>query len=402
MSTSVDVVIAGGGPVGAFAALCLRNTALSVVHVDSGKPGTERPIALSHGSRLLLAECDVFDRIANTPIRTIHVSQRGAFGRAVMTAEEFGLPALGYVADYGGIRSAMSKTVPPHSGRVTGWAATSDGVDVQVCDRDGLARIIHAGLLVLADGTAGAALLDEVPGSADRFVTRDYLQCAIVAQVRTEISHGNRAYERFTPDGPLALLPNGDGFALVWCVSPDAASDLAEAEDKTFLASLGMCFGLRLGKFVEVSGRRRFPLSLRFMKNNPDARVVSIGNAAQSLHPVAGQGLNLGLRDAWELAQALLDPEISIAHPDFAKSFMRHRATDRRMEIGLTDLLARTFSRFAPPLGPLRGAALLAIDVLPPVRRLLGNFMLHGSRPNRMAAMETDAGAVREKIVTLG
>jgi 2-octaprenyl-6-methoxyphenol hydroxylase len=198
------------------------------------------------------------------------------------------------------------------------------------------------------------------------------------------------------------LLPNGDGFALVWCVNPAAATGLAEADDRTFLSALNNCFGSRLGKFIDVRGRQRFPLTLRFMKNNPGARVVAIGNAAQSLHPVAGQGLNLGLRDAWELAQALLDPEISIAHPEFAKAFMRHRAADRRIEIGLTDLLARTFSRSAPPLGAMRGAALLTIDVLPPVKRFLGNFMLHGSRPNRMAATQTDAGAVREKIVTPG
>ena len=401
MNTSVDVVIAGGGPVGAYAALRLRGTSLSVAQVDSGEPGTDRPIALSHGSRVLLDEYGVFDRIANTPIRSIHVSQRGAFGRTVMTAEEFGLPALGYVADYGGIRAAMGESVAPRPGRVTGWSATSDGVEVRVGDPDGQTRVIHAGLLVLADGTAGAVVRDEASRSG-LFETRNYSQCAIVAQVLTESFHGNRAYERFTPDGPLALLPNRDGMALVWCVNPDAASDLAETDDRSFLSSLGNCFGSRLGKFVEVRGRQRFPLSLRFMENSPGTRVVAIGNAAQSLHPVAGQGLNLGLRDAWELAQALLDPEISFAHPDFASAFMRHRAADRRMEIGLTDLLARSFTRSTPPLGAMRGAALLAIDIFPPARRLLGNFMLHGSRPNPMAATDPDAKSVRGKIVTPG
>ena len=389
MDTSVDVLIAGGGPVGAFLALCLRDAPLSVLHVDGLEAGAQRPIALSHGSRLLLAKQGVFDRIANTPIQTIHVSQRGAFGRALIKAEEHGLPALGYVADYGSIRAAMSEKIAPSIGQVTGWSLEAGHVAVRVSDQQGLMQDVHARLLVQADGATGITSSGDAV-NFDSTITRDYAQCAIVTQVRTDAPHRNTAYERFTSEGPLALLPNDgeflsvqDGFALVWCVGRDTAPGLLEMNQKSFLARLGESFGSRLGGFVSVGHRRSFPLSLRYLNKNPGERVVAIGNAAQSLHPVAGQGLNLGLRDAWELAAALLDPDASISQAEFGDSFMRRRRVDRRLEIGLTDSLVRIFSRPEPWLGALRGAALLAIDTCPPARRLLANTMMYGLRSNR-------------------
>ncbi|MSQ51695.1 MAG: hypothetical protein EXR28_07390 [Betaproteobacteria bacterium] len=382
MDRSVDVLIAGGGPVGAFLALCLREASLSVLHVDNLGAVAQRPIALSHGSRLLLANQGVFDRIANTPIQTIHVSQRGAFGRALISAEEHGLPALGYVADYAQIRAAMSEKIAPSIGQVAGWSIQAERVAVRVADRQGLMQDFHARLLVLADGATGIIS----PDNAVHFnssTTRDYAQCAIVAQVRTDAPHRNTAYERFTSEGPLALLPNGDGFALVWCVGRDTAPGLLEMNQKSFLARLGESFGSRLGNFIEDDHRRSFPLSLRYLTQNPGPRVLAIGNAAQSLHPVAGQGLNLGLRDAWELATAILVREASISQAEFGEAFMRQRRADRRLEIGLTDSLVRIFSRPDPLLGALRGAALLAIDTFPPARRLLARTMMYGLRSNR-------------------
>jgi 2-octaprenyl-6-methoxyphenol hydroxylase len=382
MDTSVDVLIAGGGPVGAFLGLSLGNASLSVMHVDGVQPGAERPIALSHGSRLLLEARGVFRHIAYTPIKTIRVSQRGAFGRVLISAQEHKLPALGYVADYGSIRTAINGKTAPYIGRVGDWSVTEEGVEARVIDGQGRTQDIRAQLLVLADG-ASESLSPDARGSPVPPVTHDYAQSAIVAQVRTEAHHQNTAHERFTSDGPLALLPNRDGFALVWCVNRDAAPDLLQTDEKSFLLKLRNAFGSHLGGFIDVGQRTGFPLSLRYLKADLGPRVLAIGNAAQSLHPVAGQGLNLGLRDAWELASHLLDRPALIAQSEFARDFMGQRRADRRLEIGLTDSLVRVFSRQHAWLAPLRGAALLAIDTIPPARRLLARTMMYGLRSNR-------------------
>ncbi|MFM9968371.1 MAG: FAD-dependent monooxygenase [Burkholderiales bacterium] len=375
MHSAVDVLIAGGGPVGAFLALCLRDSPLSVLHVDSNAPSAKRPIALSYGSRLLLERHNVFARIDNTSIQTIHVSQRGGFGRVLMTAKEHGLPALGYVAEYGAIRAAISDSAKPTLGEVTGWAAQQGAVSVKVQSAEAGTDEYRARLLVLADG-----LSETTRNTHAVSVSRDYQQCAIVAQVRTQIPHRNIAYERFTDQGPLALLPNGEGYALVWCVNPSAAPSLVAMPKEEFLAQLGAGFGSRVGPFVAIDERQQFPLSLRYVKQFTDPGIVAIGNAAQALHPVAGQGLNLGLRDAWELATALKVPNNFNGQADFAARFMQQRRADRRIEIGLTDALVRIFSRRDPVLGVLRGAALFAIDTLPAARRLVARTMMFGLR----------------------
>jgi len=382
MATSVDVLIAGGGPVGAFLRLSLGTSPLSVLHVDSAEPGADRPIALSHGSRLLLDRHDVFNAIENTPIKTIRVSQQGSFGRTLISADEYGLPGLGYVANMRSIRAALGQRVDTRLARVVSWSTTEEGVAVRISDPQGETQDFLAGLLVLADGAIDSAS----SGSANQArsnVTRDYHQCAVVAQVTTESTHHYTAHERFTATGPLAMLPNRDGFALVWCVSRDAAAGLLAMEDKSFLSSLGESFGPRLGKFLKVGPRSHFPLSLRFLRGDLGPRVVAIGNAAQSLHPVAGQGLNLGLRDARELAIALLDPRTAMTQSTFAGNFMQQRRADRRLEIGITDSLVRIFSRQGSVLGALRGAALLAVDALPPAKRLLARSMMYGLRRER-------------------
>lgn len=378
METSYDVVIAGGGPVGALLALALRESPLAVLHVDSAGTGTgagaERPIALSQGSRLLLERCGVFPRIPSTPITTIHVSQRGSFGRTLIRAEDYALPALGYVADYSAIRAAMISEAQgaPLTGRIAAWSEAPAGLSVSLTVPGHDERGVQARLLVLADGSA-----------ADASRMRDYAQDALVTQVQAETPHRNIAYERFTPEGPLALLPNNEGYALVWCTSREAAPELLEMDEQTFLVRLGAAFGKRLGKFTACGARHGFALALRYQDTDATPRVIAIGNAAQTLHPVAGQGLNLGLRDAWELAASILSQSGALDQPEFTSQFMRQRRADRRAEIGLTDALVRVFSLPNGLLGAARGAALLAIDTLPPARRLLARTMMYGMRAGR-------------------
>lgn len=386
METSFDLVIAGGGPVGALLALALGDTPFAVLHVDSAEQGAERPIALSQGSRLLLERCGVFHNIPSTAISIIHVSQRAGFGRTLLRAKDYALPALGYVANYSAIRAAIAGKVKaaPLVGRITAWDQAPGGLAVILKLPDGEERSIKTRLLVLADGSPPemrGTFGDAAPARNSRVC--DYGQSALVAQVRAEIPHRNIAYERFTPQGPLALLPNNEGHALVWCTNPEEAQNLRTTDTQDFLARLGEAFGMRLGRFVDCGERHCFALALRYQSGRSVPRVIAVGNAAQTLHPVGGQGMNLGLRDAWELAAAILKAGHQLDQPEFASAFVRQRRADRRAEISLTDALVRVFSQPNHFLGAARGAALLAIDALPQARRVLADAMMYGLRTGR-------------------
>ncbi|HSD54776.1 MAG TPA: FAD-dependent monooxygenase [Burkholderiales bacterium] len=380
---AADVVVAGGGSVGATLALALRDSGRSVVLVEpQAKPsGPLRPIALSHGSRLVLERVGVFDRVAATPIEAIHVSQAGGFGRTLIRREDHDLPALGYVTDASQVAAALLAAAEAErvAGRVATWRAARERVTVTV-DCGDVSRAIAARLLVLADGGQLAG---------DDLAMRDYGQTAIVATVRPQVVHRGRAWERFTPEGPLALLPFGGTaeaqhyiYALVWSVRTAEASRLAALPDDRFLAMLGERFGRRLGRFVDAGARASYPLRLWFRRSGTAGpRTVAVGNAAQTLHPVAGQGLNLGLRDAAELADLVLctDPA-RVGDSAFVAAFGAGRRIDRYAAIGVTDFLVRVFSNDDAPLRFARGLGLAALDLVPPARRLLARRMMLGAR----------------------
>lgn len=380
---AADVVVAGGGPVGATLALALRASARSVVLVEPrAKPeGPLRPVALSHGSRLVLEGIGAFERIRATPIESIHVSQAGGFGRTLMRREDHALPALGYVTDVSQVAAALLEAAAPErlAGRVSSWRDAGERIAVSVEGDDGPRRIA-ARLLVLADGGQFAG---------DDLALRDYGQTAIVAVVRAERAQPGRAWERFTPEGPLALLPFGGSpddahyrYALVWTVGSAEAARLAALPDDRFCARLGARFGTRLGRFVGAGPRASHPLRLWFRRSaSVGPRAVAVGNAAQTLHPVAGQGLNLGLRDAAELADLIARTDAArIGDGAFAAAFVAARRIDRHASMGVTDFLVRLFSNDDPPLRLARGIGLAALDLLPPARRLLARRMMLGAR----------------------
>jgi 2-octaprenyl-6-methoxyphenol hydroxylase len=380
---SADVVVAGGGPVGASLALALRASGRSVVLVEPrAKPdGRLRPVALAHGSRLVLERIGAFDRVRATPIESIHVSQTGGFGRTLLRCEDYALPALGYVTDLSQVAATLLEAAAPErlAGRVVSWRHVGERLDVAV-EAEGGARHIGARLLALADGGQFAG---------DDLALRDYGQSAIVALVRTERASRGRAWERFTPEGPLALLPfdvpSGDthyNYALVWGVASDQAGRIAELDDERFCAGLGERFGRRLGRFIAAGPRVSYPLRLWFRRSaSAGPRTVAVGNAAQTLHPVAGQGLNLGLRDAAELAErvARTDPA-HIGDAAFVAAFDAARGIDRFASIGVTDFLVRVFSNDDPMLRLARGVGLAALDLVAPARRLLARRMMLGAR----------------------
>ena len=367
-----DVLIAGGGPVGAMLALGLRGCGASVLQVRSNTPAGERPIALSHGSRLLLEREGAWPAASPTPISEIHVSQQGGFGRTLIRAADCNLPALGYVATYSDVLAWMAAAHAGRShvdGKVLDWKPGADHVEVRV-ERAGGETMERARLLVLADG--GPAGLDENG--------HDYGQHAVVAEVQTERAHRNIAWERFTRGGPIALLPYQNRYALVWSIEADAAQSLLAMPEAEFLMRLGAAFGRRVGPFLGASPRASFPLSLR-QRRAVEPRTLLVGNAAQTLHPVAGQGLNLGLRDAVVLAELIASTHPRELGSDaFLKDYAARRRLDRAAGIRFTDALVTLFSNSSAMLGAVRGAGLAFLDILPPAREFLARRMIYGAR----------------------
>lgn len=372
-ASDCDILIAGGGPVGAALALALSDSGLCVRLVEPAERRADglRPVALSHGSRLILERLQVFDALHGTPIESIHVSQASGFGRTLLRREDLELPALGYVFDLGELATELKRRIAPVHvvGRIVSWHGAADAATATLDN----GTTMHARLIVLADG--GQSIGDDL-------ALRDYGQSAIVALLRATRAPRGRAWERFTPEGPLALLPFGDRLALVWTVARAQAAELVQLPDATFLDRLHERFGDRVGAFQELSQRAAVPLALRFRTDTiAAARAIVIGNAAQTLHPVAGQGLNLGLRDAMELAQLLrVTAHARIGDAHFLAAYRARRRTDRRAVIGATDTLIRLFSNDDPFMRTARGAALAALDVAGPVRRFFARRMIYGLR----------------------
>jgi 2-octaprenyl-6-methoxyphenol hydroxylase len=376
-----DLLVAGGGPVGAAAALALRGSGLKVGLVQPASPRTPpdpRPIALSHGSRLILERLGAWDALPpTTPIERIHVSQRGGFGRVMLDAAEAHLPALGYVTDYSQLAAALLGAVERAqecrllARTLDGITAAPDAVLAQLAAGSSPGQL-SARLLALADGGA-------LP--VGRVRTRDYGQAVVTTRVACEIPHRNVAYERFTPAGPLALLPMGERLALIWTTTPARARELCEAPEPEFLRALQEAFGRRLGAFRDAGARSCFPLTLKVTDRIAEPRVVVLGNAAQTLHPVAGQGLNLGLRDAWELAETVR----ARAHEEIGCSrhlaaYRARRRLDQGGGIAFTDALVRVFSNDAVPLRLARGLGLAALAAVPPARDFVVRRMTFGTR----------------------
>jgi 2-octaprenyl-6-methoxyphenol hydroxylase len=343
-STEVDVLIRGAGPVGCALAAALRDSPLKLAVVERGAGAASfRPIALSYASRLILERLGAWQGLAVTPIETIHVSQRGAFGRAQLDAADAGVPALGYVTEYASLARALRE-------RVAGLVSP---------DETPARCVVHA------------------EGAAPEASEKRYAQDAVVGIVSVASDARGDAFERFTADGPLALLPFGGRYALVWSARPERAAALAAAPEAEFLAELAAAAGSAPGRLIACEARSVQPLSLRVSPARTGPREVFIGNAAQTLHPVAGQGLNLGLRDAWELAETLRDA----ADPGDAATLARYaarRRLDAAATIRVTDFLASAFVGSNRALHAARGAALMALDVFPPARRFFARRMIFG------------------------
>ncbi|KWB38579.1 2-polyprenyl-6-methoxyphenol 4-hydroxylase [Burkholderia cepacia] len=382
-----DLAIVGAGPVGlALAGWLARRSATqhaSIALIDAREPAASandpRAIAVSHGSRVLL---DTLAWPADaTPIEHIHVSQRGHFGRTLIDRDEHDVAALGYVVRFGSLVQALAGAV---RGTRVDWLTSTtarapqqdaDGVTLTLDGPQG-ERTLRARIVINAEG----GLFHEQRADTGKH-RRDYGQTAIVGTVTVSAPRPNVAWERFTHEGPLALLPLGGPrqaeYSLVWCCTPDEAARRAALPDDAFLRELGSAFGERMGDFVAIAGRASFPLGLNAAQTLVNGRVAIVGNAAQTLHPVAGQGLNLGLRDAHTLVDTLSTQGFESTA---LATFNARRALDRRFTIGATDTLARLFTIDSGPLPLLRGAALTALEFVPPLKKVIARQMMFGQR----------------------
>lgn len=381
-----DLAIFGGGPVGSALALwtaaqTTRPERLLVLDRQSEAQAQTDPrvIALSAGSLQLLARVAPMDELVAAPITRIHVSQIGHLGRTLLDAREDHVPAYGVVVRYGELM------------RVLGAALAQSGVQVrrpvavQACEEaaDGVRWTLQAGTEASTDAHAAIAVhaeggLFQRADAADAHTRRDYGQSAVISEIDSDRRHGGIAYERFGAHGPVALLPMPEPtrYALVWCERPERANEIAALGETDFLVQLQAAFGHRAGRFLRATPAHAYALGL-VRQRDTAARTVRIGNAAQALHPVTGQGLNLGLRDAYALARAIAQYGTS---PEAITHMRAERRADRWATVRITDGLARGF---ALPLAPVRHAAglgLLALDLASPLRGALARQMMFGVR----------------------
>lgn len=344
-----EISIHGAGPVGCTLALALRAAGRNVVLKEKKTFQAKtplRPVALSHSSRLILERVGAWRALAPTPIETIHVSQQGRFGRTRLSAADAGVPALGYVLEYEDLLGTLLDQV------------RESGIQIELETGDAL-LVVHA------------------EGSSSDAKEKSYQQEAVVALVATDPAAAGVAYERFTPEGPLALLPLAGRYCAVWGVGPEHARALCDAPDAEFLDALARAFGRRAGVFTAVSERSRAPLALRVRPSRVGAREAFVGNAAQTLHPVAGQGLNLGLRDSWDLARVLRDAD-DPGDASVLARFAAARRCDALATVRVTDFLAGAFLGANPLSGLIRGFGLTALDSCRPARRFFARRMIFG------------------------
>jgi len=383
MSANSDIVVIGGGLVGLSAALALQRpdrhiSILESTALQQKQPGglNARSIALSYASVQIFKALGLWQEIKTqaSPIKTIHISSRGEWGVTRLQASDYDLEALGYVVESQVLDRLLLDRIGCSKGisLVTGASFESiefgDHVNLAYRSEDKLLDL-KSSLVLVADGTQSRTR--SCLGIEHRNI--NYAQAAIIANVEVSKPAPGIAYERFTNSGPLAMLPlGGRRYACVWTHDPAASNELAQLDDEQFIASLQNCFGYRLGFLEKVSPRFCFPLhrieALGLIKN----RCILLGNAANTLHPVAGQGLNLALRDVARLSQlfrnqcirSLDQPTIGELLDDYESS----RVVEQRQVACLGDGMVSLFSNDLPVLNKLRAGALALLDIVPPLK----------------------------------
>ncbi|MEO1889677.1 MAG: 2-octaprenyl-6-methoxyphenyl hydroxylase [Cycloclasticus sp.] len=374
MSHDYDVIIIGGGMVGGCLGLALSQSSLRVAIVEAREFSEKqsdstgkRAIALSWGSRCILEQLDIWHPVndAAMAIKHIHVSDKGHFGKTRLSAQSQNVDALGYVVEAakievvvaGSLKQSTIDSLCPAS--LVDYVVHDESADVTI-SLNGEEKTLSCKLLVGADGG-----LSKVRECGD-FELKEYSyeQHAIAGLIKVESDEHDIAYERFTSEGPIAMLPHFDGlYSLVWTMPSELAQEVMQLPEDEFIGRLQSRFGQWLGE-LSLSGKcQTFPLNLSHVPNNTAERVVLIGNAAHQLHPVAGQGFNLGLRDAAILADALMSDENNIV--TVLETYANRRQLDQALIMGFTDNVIKLFSTDSALFSVVRNSGLLMLDKIP-------------------------------------
>lgn len=407
MNSHYDVVIIGGGMVGASLAMAFKNTALKVAVIEpypiSGSSGEgyqpsydARSTALSWGSRLIYQQLGLWEKLSEhvTPIEKIHVSDRGRFGATRLAAKDYRVEALGYVVPNEWIGMTLISALKTQANidficpaKVDGLKRSEQFTHIELSKQnpetgryDLEPQNVTADLVVIADG--GRSETCQKLGI--EIQTESYGQHALVTNVTTSKHHGYEAFERFTENGPMAMLPLGEAneasvgqsdarCALVWTLPEDEIEAVMAMPDAEFIALLQTRFGYRLGKIELVGTRHHYPLKLSQAAEQVRAGIVVVGNAAHALHPVAGQGYNLALRGVVALAALVSDAAkkgedigaLSVLH-----RYINDRYADQDKTILFSDKITRLFGDANVGVGLLRDMGLVGLDILPGAKRL--------------------------------
>jgi 2-octaprenyl-6-methoxyphenol hydroxylase len=390
--TDYDIVIAGGGMIGTSLGAALAPLNLKVAIVEAVARGSsqqpsfdDRSTALSRSSQRMFQAMGLWPDIvaASTPIKSIHVSDKGRFGFSHIEAAEQKVEALGYVV----INRVLGQVLQESLAGVDGLDMICPGTisavnlgDEQVevtVDEGSSAKRMTCRLLVAADG-ANSAVRDMIGISATRV---DYEQWAIIGNLLPEKKPDNRAFERFTETGPIAMLPVADDrAAFVWIHSPDRAKEVLALSDDEFTAQIQEAFGFRLGRFSRVGKRAAYPLALSKSNGLVARRSVVVGNAAHGLHPVAAQGFNLGMRDVAALCDCIADAraqgQLDCGTAAILEAYDEWRRPDQRKLVRFTDGIVRLFGDTRPSVRALRNLGMLGFDLIPGVRRVFARHTM--------------------------
>ncbi len=387
----MSIIIVGGGMTGATLALALSHLtqgALPVTLVEAREPGLGdhpgydgRAIALAQGTCQQLAAINLWPALQDcaTPIMQVHISDRGHLGAVTMAARDYGVATLGNVVELHEVGQRLFSLLKAAPGvtlrcpaQVKHLCRTADEVTVTLNDGEQL----RADLLVAADGTRSRS----AAACGITWQSEDYQQVAIIANVSTQIPHHGRAFERFTRNGPLALLPMSQGrSSLVWSHPLSARNAVDHWDDAHFLHELQQAFGWRLGRFTHVGLRDSYPLTLQTASQHISHRLALVGNAAQTLHPIAGQGFNLGLRDVMSLAETLATAcrqQQDVGSFTVLQHYQQRRRPDQQTTVAITDGLVRLFANSYAPLVAGRNLGLMVMDNLPLLRNMLAERTL--------------------------
>ena len=380
-----SIVIIGGGPVGAIFAL-LNNSQISKILLLESNSQTQtkndkRALALSNGTKFILQKIDVWNDLEGklTQIKTIHTSQKGTFGRSLMDAEEFEQEALGYIISYGDLITALQEKIS-HSKNIKAFYnaevlsfESKEKTQNLIFKYKSKEKSLNFDLLVLADGGG-----PEINGINIERSNKFFDHSALVTHIETDIPHSNIAYERFTNKGPMALLPNLNGqYSLVWTGPSDEIKKLSQLNNSKFLTALQKHFGDRVGNFKLSDKRITFPLKQSFISKYPQENIAIIGNSAQIMHPVAGQGLNTGIRDALVLSDCI-KKDTNLELKVMIDKFNHMRKKETKDILRFTESLVSLFSNDFIGVNKIRGVALSFLDLIPPIKKRFVKKMSYG------------------------